>query len=596
MGTAQRTPAVDACTDPFTMEVILNGLYAAAREMFVTLGRTAKSPIIYEVLDYACGVYCAGGALIAQDNGVMGFLGTLYFAVKEVRDKFGSKVRLGDIFITNDPWTSNGSHLSDVNLVCPVFAGDRLLAYAVNKAHWTEVGGKYPGSWSANTTDVFQEGLQFPCVHLFCEGRINQSLVDLIEANVRTPDDTLGDMYAQAAALRVGAERIVEIHDKYGLQAFDDAVATHLRRGERRALKAMAKLPRGTFEVEDLLENNGVGGTPIPVKLSVSITEDTFSLNITGNPGPSPTSVNGTSVGVAAQARTIFKVISDPSSPVNEGEFKPVHVVAPEGTIFTAPRPAAVSIHWEYKSIISDMVLRLLAPYLPERLPAGHQLSTCASIVSGRSVNGEYWLLVEPSLGGWGAAIDADGQQGQHPMGNGETYNVPVEVLEARYPIRVERFAFDTNTSAGAGRFRGGLGVVKEYRILDPNGARITATFGRHHRPPWGVDCGRDGSPNRIEVISSGEDEPHVRTGTIADYAVAFGDCVRFITATGGGWGDPLERDPHSVVHDVACGYVSPAYALDAYGVVLDPLTLELDDEASAACRGMRPSIPVADT
>ena len=338
MTTAVSTsPTVDV--DPFTVELVLDGLYAAAQEMFVTLRRTAKSPIIYEVLDYACGIYSVEGALIAQDNGVMGFLGTLYFAVKEVREKFGQSIEPGDMFITNDPWTSNGSHLSDVNLVLPVFAGDRIVGYAVNKAHWTEVGGRFAGSWSASTTDVFQEGLQFPCVRLFNRGRINQALVDMIEANVRVPDDTLGDMYAQAAALEVGGRRVVAIHDKYGGAAFDRSVAIHLERGARQAQRAMSRLPRGTFEIHDLLENNGIDGDPIPVKLLLHITDDTFTIDVSGNRPPVPTSVNGTAVGVHAQARTIFKVVSDPATPVNEGEFDPVRATAPEGTVFTAPRP-----------------------------------------------------------------------------------------------------------------------------------------------------------------------------------------------------------------------------------------------------------------
>lgn len=578
-------PARPRRTDPFTIEIILDGLYSAAREMFVTLGRTSKSPIIYEVLDYACGIYSAGGKLVAQDNGVMGFLGTLYFAVKEVRDKFGDQIEPGDLFISNDPWIGNGSHLSDVNLVYPIFFDDELVGYAVNKAHWTEVGGKDPGSWSADATEVFQEGLQFPCVRLYRVGEINQSLVEIIEANVRTPDDTLGDMYAQAASLRVGGRRVVELCRKYGVPALTDAIAEHLRRGEQAAQRAMAQLPRGTFAVEDVMENNTATGEPIPVRLRLRITDDAFELDLTGNPEPVASPINGTAVGVAAQARTMFKVISDPHSPVNEGNFKPVRVVAPEGTIFTAPRPAPVSIHWEYKSVFSDMINQALAPHSPHRLPAGHQLSTCASIINGKTEDGTYWLIVEPQLGGWGAAIDADGQQGQHPMGNGETYNVPVEVMETRYPVRIERYSFNTDVAAGAGRFRGGLGVVKEYRILNSSGGAVTATFGRHHRPPWGVDGGQAGSPNVIEVVPRGETEPSVHTGTLARHPLCQGDLVRFTTATGGGWGDPLERAPERVADDVKNGYISIETARRDYGVVIDPQTLTVDAAATHRLR-----------
>lgn len=585
MGSERARQEAPTRIDPFTTEIILDGLYAAAREMFITLGRTSKSPIIYEVLDYACGLYSAEGELVAQDNGVTGFLGTLYFAVKEVRDKFGDRCQPGDMFITNDPWTGNGSHLSDVNLIYPIFYEGELVGYGVNKAHWTEVGGKDPGSWSADATEVFQEGLLFPCIHLYRAGEINQALVDLIAANVRTPDDTLGDLYAQAASLRVGALRVVELCRKYGVESVRAAIDEHLRRGRERARKAMERLPRGTFEIEDAMENAiGIDG-PIPVRLKLTITDDTFEVDVSNNRGPVETSINGTAVGVAAQARTVFKILTDPHGPVNEGNFAPVRTVAPEGTIFTAPRPAAVSIHWEYKSILADMIFQLMAPYLPDRLPAGHQLSTCSSIVDGRGEDGEYWLIVEPQLGGWGATATADGQQGQHPVGNGETYNLPVEVLETRYPVRVERYSFDTERPAGAGRQRGGLGVVKEYRILNPSGAHVTATFGRHHCPPWGVLGGQSGSPNRVEVVRAGADEPALSTGTLAREPLACGDVVRFVTATGGGWGDPLERDPRKVQEDVRNEYISLETALRDYGVVIDPESLEVDEAATAERR-----------
>lgn len=349
---AMRTPAATdpAAIDPFTVEIILDGLYAAAREMFITLGRTSKSPIIYEVLDYACGIYSTEAELIAQDNGVTGFLGTLHFAVREVIDKFSGRIEPGDIFITNDPWTGNGSHLSDVNLIAPIFAGEELVAFGVNKAHWTEVGGKSPGSWSADATDMFQEGLLFPCVHLYRRGKLDQALVDLIEANVRTPDDTLGDMFAQAASLRVGAQRVSEICQKYGVPLVRHAMAEHVRRGAERAMKALAELPRGTFEIHDVMENDLSSRAPIPVHLTITITDDEFIIDVSGNRGPVASAVNGTAVGVAAQARTHFKIISDPHGPVNEGNFAPVRAITPEGTIFTAPRPSAVSVHWNTRA------------------------------------------------------------------------------------------------------------------------------------------------------------------------------------------------------------------------------------------------------
>jgi N-methylhydantoinase B len=368
MGIATRTEL-----DPFTLEIVRDSLVAISDEMFVALQRTSKSTIIYEVLDFASGLTDRDGRLVTQGNGVTVFLGTLSFAVRHTLEKFGAEgLDPGDIVITNDPYTGGGTHLSDVSLIVPIFYGTELVAFAASKAHWTEVGGKDPGSWTTDATEVFQEGLQFPCVKLYEQGTPVQSLIDVIEANVRLPDMTLGDMYAQAAALRLGAQRFTELCDKYGADVVLGAIDAHLDHGERITILELARLPNGTYEAEDVIDDDGLGNGPFPVRVAVTISDNEFVCDFTGTHPQVPGPVNCTLTALHCGARTILKAITSPEIPASEGNFRPLRIVCPPGTIFSAERPAAVSTYWETLEYVTDLVWKALASVVPERLSAGH--------------------------------------------------------------------------------------------------------------------------------------------------------------------------------------------------------------------------------
>ena len=418
--------------DPFTVEIVKDNLIAIGDEMFIALQRTSKSTIIYEVLDYASGLIDRDGQLITQGNGVTLFLGTLTYAVRYALEKFGvDGLREGDVVITNDPYTGGGTHLSDVTLIVPMFYDDELVAFSACKAHWTEVGGKDPGSWTTDATEVFQEGLQFPCVKLYEEGRPNQALIDLIEANVRLPDMTLGDMYAQAASLRLGAQRFSELCEKYGLDVVMGSIEALLDHGERMTRLELERLPKGTFEAEDLIDDDGLGNGPFPVKVKVTISDDEIVCDFTGTNPQVPGPVNCTLTSVHSAVRGILKAVTNPSIPANEGTFRPLKVICPPRTIFSAERPAAVSTYWETMLYVADLVWKALAPVVPKHLSAGHFLSVCGTVVAGlHPESGELFLLVEPQAGGWGAGTDKDGESGLVCFGDGETYVIPVEIAE----------------------------------------------------------------------------------------------------------------------------------------------------------------------
>ena len=541
--------------NPFTREIIKNALVAIGEEMFLALKRTSMSPIIYEALDYGIGLTDARGQLISQGNGIPGFIGTLDGAVRSVLDKFPlAEIRPGDMFITNDPYAGGGTHLSDVSMIMPVFHEGRLLAWTANKAHWTEVGGKDPGSFSADASEIYQEGLQFPTVRIYDQGRINQALVDIIAANVRLPQMTLGDLHACAAALRVGERRLLSIVGKYGEATTLEAIERLLEHGESMVLAAFKGLPNGVFHAEDVIDEDGLGNGPFTVKVRVEIGEGRFVADFTGSSLQAQGPINNTLCGLQSAVREVFMGVVRPGIPANAGCFRPIEVICPPGTICTAQRPAPVSAYFESMVTAADVVRRALALALPDRLIAGQLGSVCSMVLNGRdSRTNEEYLLVQPLVGGWGAGNDKDGESGQFCVGNGETSNIPVELTERCYEVLVEHYGFH-DQDGGAGRHTGGRGVRLDYRILSSK-AWISTFFGRGITPPWGIDGGGEGSCNFAEVIRT--DVQKQRFSRANRVALEQGDLLRLVTANGGGWGPAAERSVEAIRADIRAGYIS---------------------------------------
>ncbi|MGE5226800.1 MAG: hydantoinase B/oxoprolinase family protein [Planctomycetaceae bacterium] len=552
-------------TDRFTLDVLREAFLAVADEMFVSLQRTSQSPVIYEVLDFAVGITDPAGELVSQGNGIAGFLGPLGEAVRATRERVVD-LGPGDVIATNDPYAGGGTHLSDVALVRPVFVDQELVAFAAAKGHWTEVGGKDPGSWTADSRDVFQEGLQLPFVKAYRGGVLEADIAAILQANSRLPDQVLGDLVAQAACLEVAERRFLELCARYGLEAVREAMAQVHVRSEALARAALARLPAGTYEADDLIDDDGVGGGPYPIRVAVTISPEEMICDFTGSSAQVPGPVNTTWSGLVSGVRTVFKAVTDPVEPPSDGWFRPLRIVCPPGTIFTAARPAPVAAYFEATEPATDLVWKALAPLLPERLTAGSFVSVCStSIATTHPDTGEETLLVEPQPGGWGASAVEDGQSALVSVGDGETYTIPAEITEQRYGIRVERLGLDPVAGAGAGRRRGGSGVVREYRIVSER-ALLTVVFGRHRYPPWGVGGGHDGSPNLVEIVPA-DGSPTVRFGKAAAYPLQRGDLVRLRTGTGGGYGDPRQREPERVREDLADGLVGPDEAREVYGL-----------------------------
>lgn len=555
-------------TDVFTLEIVKDSLLAISDEMFETLARTSMSPIIYEVLDYASGITDRDGNLLTQGNGVAGFIGMLSHMVEYTIQTFTHKnLHPGDVIIINDPYVGGGSHLSDVGLVMPIFVEGEIVAFVANKAHWTEVGGKDPGSFSNDATEVYQEGLQFPCIKLIDKGVVNEPLLEMIKANVRMPDLSIGDLWAQIAALKTGHKRIEELCYRYNKQVVLQSIERLLDQGEILAREEMKKLPKGTFEAVDYIDDDGFGNGPFHVKVKVTITDDQFICDFRGSHVQVPGPINCSYSALVTAVRVVFLSMTNAGDVVNDGIFRPLEVIVDKGSVLSAERPAPTSIYWESDAFGGDLVWKALAPHMKDRLGAGHFLSVCAVTLSGtRPDTEEPFLIVEPSVGGWGAANKQDGARGQFCIGDGETYNVPIEIAETNYGVMVEEYAL-RNDGAGAGEFIGGSGVIRSYKALSDN-QQISVTFGRNKFLPWGVNGGKEGSANEffVEKVDGTVEGPF---SIYARYPLETGDVVKLCTGTGGGYGNPLHRSIEKIQSDVRNGYVTIEDAENIYGIML---------------------------
>jgi N-methylhydantoinase B len=545
--------------DPITLEIIQNSLQATADEMFAAMRKTAMSSIIYEVLDMGTGITDAKGQLASSGAGIPGFIGVLDKSVKVLLAKFDKpgEIEPGDVFITNDPYYGGVTHLNDLVVCMPVFDEGRIIAWTANIAHNSDVGGKSPGSLSADATEIFQEGLRLPAIKMISKGQPIPGIFDIITVNSRMPDFLEGDLWAAIAAVRIGAKRLTELADKYGVETFEAAMTNFMDHGEKIALAELAKLPQGTFELTEEQDD----GRMFNVKITISSTE--FTVDLRDNPdqdsGPSNAGYDDTLVSM----QVIFKALTDPTSPANEGSFRPLRVLTREGSCFHAKEPAAVGFYYEIGIRGYDLVWRCLAPHIPEKLPAGHFSSIAGTFIGGTHPDtGRQYTIIEPQIGGWGAWKGRDGNSAIFSAVHGETYNCPAEISEARNGLFVDRMELNVDPG-GEGKWSGGRGIRMDYRIRRDN-SFLTLGYTRSKIVPWSLDGANEGTANYALVMRT--------DGTSERYAFASGvrvdtdDVIRIITGAGGGIGDPKERDPKLVAEDIRNGFITAERAAEVHG------------------------------
>ena len=565
--------------DAVTHEVLTGKLLAIVDEMAIVLARASMSPVVYEVLDFACGICDARGDLVAQTNGITIFTGTFSRQVGFIRERFGAAMAPGDTFLTNDPF-EGGTHACDFAIVRPIFMQDAIIAYAIAVAHLLDVGGAVAGSLPPDANSVFQEGLRLSGVRLTREDVLIDDLIRVILENVRLPQLVLGDINAELAAVRIAERRVLETVEKYGVSALDATFRRLIDSSEARARTLITALPDGDYVTTDTIDGDGASDEPIHVQVTVRIRGSDIEADFTGSSLARAAPVNCSRGGLTSAVRTVFKALVAPHEPSNEGWFRPLTVTAPAGTVFTAEKPSPTGWYYEGAAQASELVWKALAPLAPERFPAGSYMSLCATYIAGTGPDGLF-VHIEPQNGGWGATRARDGASGLIAITDGDTYNYAIELLEAKFPVLIHRYDYSTEDGAGAGKHRGGFGLVREYGI-EADEALLYASFGRNVTRPWGAQGGSDGSLNGI-AVTRGEEMLHL--ARTPRFPLRRGDRVAIRTGGGGGWGDPLERDPAAVAGDVCDGLISVAQARDAYGVAVDPVTLAVDAAATAVLR-----------
>jgi N-methylhydantoinase B len=572
-----------------THEVIRHALTAVSREMGVTLRMTSCSPIFNEGNDYSCAIFDAQGRLVTHGEFLPIHLGALSFSVFHARAAFTKEgLQEGDTVIMNDPYRG-GSHLPDVTMVSPIVHEGETVAYAANRAHHLDIGGAVPGSFFSGATDNYQEGLRISPMKLFRAGERDTHLLQLVSENSRLPQQMRVDMESQVSANRTAIERVGALHERYGTQVVSAAMRGALDYSERRMRAVLESWPDGDYTASDWLDNDGVRDEPREIRVTLRVRGERIEVDFTGSSEQTQGPLNSVLGYTCSGVYMTLQAATDPDIPPNAGCHRPIEIVAPEGSIVNPRFPAPCTGGNETVFVISSAIFRALAQIAGARTMACDQGSSNNMLISGydprtSGSSGSHpqgshphgpggdprasrrYVLYEYPEGGWGANAQRDGLSAVYSIA-GNTWNVPVEVVERRFPLRVERYELRQD-SGGVGTHRGGLGIRREHRILG-HAAEVSILGNRVMVPPWGYAGGGEGGAAKYEVRREGGEpfNPAPRFGSkAAGVALRAGDVVVQETGGGGGWGDPHARARESVERDVRLGYVSAEAAAREYG------------------------------
>ena len=554
--------------DPATCEVIRHGLVAAAQEMMINVKHAAYSPSIHEIQDVCVGLLDRDANILACAPGLPMFLSDIGEVVRDGFAVLGIE-NLGpdDVFLSNDPYTI-GTHNNNVATYLPVFDDGELIGFSVVRGHMVDLGGAVPGSRSSTLTEIYQEGLRLRQIKFYDAGEPVADVHRLIADNSRMPEAVLGDLRAQVAACRTGEKRLRMLFRKYGRDTFTPAVAEIFAQGDAKARAALNRLPQGRYSASAFLDDDGIDvGRHVELPISVTIGSDEMTVDFSAFPPQTRGSINTGPSGALAIARYAFKCLTTPSEPVNEGQFRPLRVIVPDGKVVSAGPPAACGWWARTTSTTIDAIFKAVSSAAPAEVPAGHFGDIPMCLISGYDRQGRRFVFFEPVPGGHGGRPGEDGVSATVCFHEGDTPDVPVEVQESSMPILVEESALDID-SAGAGKYRGGLGYRRTFRMLSET-ATLQLNVDRHECLPWGLHGGGPARPNRAYIQESPDHDWELvlkRDGIRLEP----GARVRLVGGGGGGWGDPYERDPEAVRRDVLRGYVSAAAAADVHGVELD--------------------------
>jgi N-methylhydantoinase B len=607
--------------DPILVEVMKNELSAVAEEMGITMKRTARSIGAREAGDFSTALVDAEGRLIAQGLTIGIHLGYIMGVMPWVLKKFGGRpfdpstalrtglaqdrLQKGDVIVSNDPY-GGVSHLPDIVVIMPIFWRDELVGFSAIVEHHTDIGGRFPGGMGIACAEIYEEGVRLPGVKLYNAGKPNRDLLDFIAANVRVPQDVLGDLEAQVAACRRGEQGLTALMDKYGRDTFAACNAQLRQYSEQAVRGCLESIPDGSYVCEDVFEDDGLGGSPsaslragfdgvypehsrraqdrpgVKLVVRVEVEGDGVTVDFTGTDPQVKSAINVPLNLTRACVYVAFRSILGTDAPANSGLIAPIRVIAPEGCVINAQFPAAVGARGMMMWRIIDMVFAALAQAIPERVYAAGEGGFNMLLYTPKVESGVPAMLFDLCGSGWGGRPTQDGIEGVTPIAaGGASRSIPAEIIEREVPVMIEGFGFVPD-SGGAGKFRGALSVYRKWRFLADGRAMVRTC--RVKSVSYGLAGGRPGTPFQV-LLESDTRQAELPAQMFIDTPVQAGDRLIHIQPGAGGYGDPWERDPWRVREDVLDEKITVAYAEREYGVVIDPRTLEINQERTAALK-----------
>ena len=545
--------------DPITLEIVFNALRSITDETFIALTKSAYSTNIKERRDHSTAICDLDGRLIVQaENSLPIHLASMTGLMTQLLSKYALKdIEEGDLFVANDPHVAGGTHLPDINLAMPVFIDGAPVAFVCNIAHHADVGGMAPGSMAGGMSEIYQEGLRIPVVKLFRAGTLQEDVFEILLLNVRIPEERRGDYYAQIASCRLGERRLKEAAETYSIALLQSAFDEIVERTERRMREGVARIPDGTYTFEDVMDDDGLGTVDIPIRAKIIVTGDRIRFDFSGTASQVAGNINVTLNATQASVAYCLKALLDPEIPNNQGVLNVCEIDCPHGTLLNCAPPAPVAARANTSQRIIDVVIGALSEALPEAVVGAANGANTTAVFSGTDpATGKDYLYLETLGGGFGGRNDRDGKDGvQVHITN--TSNLPVEVIEMEYPLRVLSYGF-VEDSGGAGSYRGGLGLR---RIVAPVGHNciFNGTGERFGNKPWGVFGGQPGGMGRFVHTKEDGTEAQLEIKP-SGIVLKEGETLTVETPGAGGYGAPAERSPKSVASDRDSGKFSDAY------------------------------------
>ena len=553
--------------DPITLEILFNALRSVTDETYIALMRSAYSTNIKERRDHSTAICDARGALIVQaENSLPIHLASMIGLMDSLLAKYAmDDIEDGDLFVANDPHVAGGTHLPDVNMAMPVFSNGEIVAFICNIAHHADIGGMAPGSMAGGMSEIYQEGLRIPVIKLFRKGALQQDLLDLILLNVRLPEERRGDYYAQIAACRLGARRMLEITESYGNEVITTAYGEIVIRTERRMRAAIETIPDGEYSFEDVMDDDGLGAIDIPIKLHIEKSGDQIHFDFTGTSPQVLGNINLTDNATQASVCYALKALVDSEIPNNQGVLDVCKITTEKGTLLDCVAPATVAARANTCQRVADIIIGALAYALPEAAVGASNGANTTAVFSGIDPNtGAGYLYLETLGGGFGGRNDRDGKDGvQVHITN--TSNLPVEAIEMEYPLLVESYGF-VEDSGGAGEFRGGMGLRRVISTVDHR-CDFNGAGERFRNQPWGIFGGEPGASGRFQHIDAAGAAAPLEIKP-AGIKVGPGEKIVVETPGAGGYGKPSNRSPERVEDDRRSEKFSEAYLAKYYGGV----------------------------